>query len=61
METKINFTVPKLKLREAQSNLKMAKIILEMHENGMRELKEDIENLEAIINNIDLLIELEEK
>ena len=31
--------VAKLKLREAQSNLKMAEIILEMHENGVRELK----------------------
>ena len=42
--------VAKLKLREAQSNLKMAEIILEMHENGVRELKEDIKELEAIIN-----------
>ena len=42
--------VAKLKLHEAQSNLKMAEIVLEMHENGVRELREDIENLEAIIN-----------
>lgn len=45
--------VAKLKLREAQSNLKQAEIVIEMHENGIREIKEDIENLEAIINKKD--------
>ena len=39
-----------LKLRKAQSNLIMSEIVLEMHENGVRDLREDIENLEAIIN-----------
>lgn len=37
-------------LRIAESNLKMAEVILEMHENNVRELKEDIENLKAIID-----------
>ena len=45
--------VAKLKLREARSNLKQAEIVIEMHENGIREIKEDIENLEAIINKKD--------
>lgn len=40
----------KNELRQAESNLRMAEIILEMHENGVRELREDIEKLEAIIN-----------
>ena len=47
----------KLKLYEAQSNLKMAEIILEMHENGVRELRENIQEeiakLEAVINKPD--------
>ncbi len=42
--------VAKLKLRKAQSELKQAEIILEMYENGVIELREDIENLEAIIS-----------
>lgn len=45
--------VAKLKLREAQENLRQAEIILEMHENGIREMKEDIKELEAIINKKD--------
>ena len=45
--------VAKLKLHEAQNNLKMAEIILEMHENGVRELREDIEELEELINKPD--------
>ena len=40
----------KAKLRRAESDLRMAEIILEMHENGVRELREDIEELEEIIN-----------
>lgn len=43
----------KAKLRKAESDLKRAEIILEMHENGVRELREDIEKLEAIINKPD--------
>ncbi|MDD4730068.1 MAG: hypothetical protein PHN55_15120, partial [Dysgonamonadaceae bacterium] len=43
----------KLKLREAQDNLRQAEVILEMHENGMREIKEDIRELKAIINKKD--------
>ena len=37
-------------LRERQQRLRQAEILLEMHENGVRELREDIERLKAIIN-----------
>lgn len=43
----------RLKLREAQDNLRQAEIILEMHENGVREIKEDIVVLQEIINKKD--------
>jgi hypothetical protein len=41
------------KLRRAESDLRQAEIVMEMHENGVRELREDIEKLKAIINKKD--------
>src|SRR5690606_24896997 len=43
----------KEKLRRAESDLRQAEIVMEMHENGVREIKEDIEKLKAIINKKD--------
>jgi hypothetical protein len=43
----------KEKLRKKQSELRQAEIVMEMHENGVRELREDIEKLKAIINKKD--------
>ena len=40
-------------LRERQQRLRQAEILLEMNENGVRELREGIERLEAIINKKD--------
>ena len=41
------------KLRRAESDLRQAEIVMEMHENGVRELREDIGKLKAIINKKD--------
>lgn len=43
----------KKRLRRAESELRQAEIVMEMHENGLRELKEDIKKLKAIINKKD--------
>lgn len=43
----------KKRLRRAESELRQAEIVMEMHENGVRELKEDIKKLKAIINKKD--------
>ena len=37
-------------LGERQQRLRQAEILLEMHENGVREMREGIERLKAIIN-----------
>ena len=43
----------KAKLRKAESDLRRADVILEMHEQGVQEIKEEIAKLEAIINKPD--------
>lgn len=43
----------KAKLRKAESDLRSANVILEMHEQGVQEIKEEIAKLEAIINKPD--------
>lgn len=43
----------KAKLRKAESDLRSANVILEMHEQGVQEIKEDIAKLQAIINKPD--------
>lgn len=40
----------KAKLRKAESDLRMANVVLEMHEQGVQEIQEEIAKLEAIIN-----------
>lgn len=40
----------KAKLRKAESKLRSANVILEMHEQGVQEIQEEIAKLEAIIN-----------
>ena len=43
----------KLKLRKAESDLRMANVVLEMHEQGVQEIKDEIAKLEAVINKPD--------
>src|SRR5690554_3516905 len=43
----------KAALRKKKAELRQAEIVMEMHENGVRELREDIEKLKAIINKKD--------
>ena len=43
----------KAKLRKAESDLRQAKVILEMHEQGIQEIQDEIAKLEAIINKKD--------
>ena len=43
----------KSELRKRQNELRRAEIVMEMHENGVRELREDIEKLKAIIKKKD--------
>ena len=38
------------KLRKAESDLRMANVLSEMHEQGVQEIKDEIAKLEAIIN-----------
>ena len=40
----------KEKLRRAESDLRVAEIVSEEHEKAIKEIKEDIEKLKAIIN-----------
>ena len=43
----------KAKLRKAESDLRMANVVSEMHEQGVQEIKDEIEKLQAIINKPD--------
>ncbi len=43
----------KAKLRKAESDLRMANVVLEMHEQGVQEIKDEIERLQEIINKPD--------
>lgn len=43
----------KAKLRKVESDLRMANIVLEMHEQGVQEIKDEIERLQEIINKPD--------
>ncbi len=49
----MNKTEAIAKLREKQKKLKQAEMMMGMHENGVKELIEDIEKLKAIINKKD--------
>lgn len=53
MEERLTKDEARKKLRRAESDLRQAEIVMEMHENGVRELREDIEKLKAIINKKD--------
>ena len=41
------------KLRKAESDLRQANIVLEMHEQGVAEIRDEIDRLQAIINKPD--------
>ena len=41
------------KLRRAESDLRQANVVLEMHEQGIKEIKDEIKRLQAIINKPD--------
>ena len=43
----------KAKLRKAESDLRQANIVLEMHEQGVAEIRDEIDRLQAIINKPD--------
>ena len=43
----------KAKLRKAESDLRQANVVLEMHEQGVQDIQEEIAKLEAIINKPD--------
>ena len=43
----------KAKLRKAESDLRQANVVLEMHEQGVQDIQEEIAKLEAIINKKD--------
>jgi hypothetical protein len=50
MEKRLTKDEAKEKLRRAESDLRVAKIVSEEHEKAIKEIKENIEKLKAIIN-----------
>ena len=46
------------KLRRAESELRQAEIVMEMHENGVRELREDIAKLESKVQHLEAELRL---
>ncbi len=53
MEKRLTKDEAKEKLRRAESDLRVAKIVSEEHEKAIKEIKENIEKLKAIINKKD--------
>ena len=43
----------KAKLRKAESDLRQANVVLEIHEQGIKEIEDKIAELQAIINKPD--------